>query len=72
MINLGLWVSLGLLSHSSKKKKKKIEDSNSKNSTLLGSNVKTSTSNERSSKIVHNCTLRDAVFTTFSQQITDG
>ena len=38
-------------------KKKKNEDGNSKNSTLLGSNAKASASNERSSKIVHNCTL---------------
>ena len=71
MINLGLWTSLELLSHSPPPPPKKIEDGNSKNSTLLGSNVKVSTSN-RSSKIVQNCTLRDATFTTFSQQFTDG
>ena len=46
MINLGSWASLGLLTHSSKKN----EDSNSKNSTLLGSNVEGLAFNERPSK----------------------
>ena len=46
MINLDSWASLGLLTHSSKKK----EDSNSKNSTLLGSNVEGLAFNERPSK----------------------
>ena len=51
MINLGSLASLVLLTHSSKKKKKKnIEDGNLENSTLLGSNVEASTSNERHSK----------------------
>ena len=49
MINLGSLASLVLLTHSSKKKKK-IEDGNLENSTLLGSNVEASTSNERHSK----------------------
>ena len=48
MINLGSWTSLRLLTRFSKTKKN--GDSNSKNNTLLGSNVEGSTFNKHPSK----------------------